>query len=154
MRRNSTSDAATSSQVKLQDAFLGGFMEKVKPQSHCCLLINSFPLSCHGFVPRARAPLPTVDLPSPSLAQNRQYCGTVTCLPAHRTGSCHSYEGPNNMYQKWQCRVTTPPTHQQGETNNCGRRVNQRCTIMTKLVLCSNPHACAQTTVQQMMIVR
>ena len=41
-----------------------------KPRSHCCLLINSFPLSCHGFDPRASAPPPTVDLPSPSHAQN------------------------------------------------------------------------------------
>ena len=35
-----------------------------------------------GFVPR-RAPLPTVDLPSQNLVQNRQYRDTVTCIPAH-----------------------------------------------------------------------
>ena len=38
------------------------------------------PIAPHGFVPR-RAPLPTVGLPSQSLAQNRQYRDTVTCLP-------------------------------------------------------------------------
>ena len=39
------------------------------------------PLLCrHRFFP-IDAPLPTVDLLSPSLAQNRQYRVTVTCLP-------------------------------------------------------------------------
>ena len=39
--------------------------------SHCLAMVSS----------HATAPLPTVDLPSPSLAQNRQYRETVTCSP-------------------------------------------------------------------------
>ena len=69
--------------------------------------------------------------------------------------SCDSFEGPNNMYQKWQYRDTAPPTHHQREKNNCGRRVNQRCTIMTKLVFvfqpaCLCPNSCATNDDRQM----
>ena len=45
--------------------------------------------------------------------------------------------------------ILLPPTHKQGSTCNQGYRMKQRCTIMTKLVLRSEPHACAQTAVRK-----
>ena len=81
----------------------------------------------------------SVDLPSQSLAPNRQYRNTVTCLPTHTEQKCHDCEGPNDLYQKWQYRDTAP-------TNTPTTTEND--------VLRSNPHACAQTAVQQMMLVR
>ena len=118
------------------------------------ILINYFLLSCHGFVPR-RAPQSTVDLPSQKLVQNRQYRDTVTCLPAH-TEQISAKVGDIRIIctRSGSIVILLPPTHQQGSTNNQGHQMNQKCTIMTKLVLCSEPHACAPTAVQQMMIVR
>ena len=115
---------------------------------------GSSPLSCHGFVPR-RAPLPTVDLPSQNLVQNRQYRDTVTCLTAH-TEQIFAKVAKVRIIctRSGSIVILLPPTHQQGSRNNQGHQMNQRCTIMTKLVLCSEPHACAQTAVRQMMIVR
>ena len=42
-----------------------------------------------------------------------------------------------------------PPTDQKGSRNKQGRQMNRWRRIMTKLVLCSEPHACAQTAVRQ-----
>ena len=104
---------------------------------------------------RVRA-IQRVDLPFQSLAPNRQYRDTVTCLPTHthRTGIVTVAKVRIICTRSGGIVILPPPTHQQREKNDCGRPVNQRCTTMTKLVLRSNPHACAQTAVQQMMFVR
>ena len=96
-----------------------------------------------------------VDLPSQNLAQNRQYRDTVTCLPAHTEQRFAKVAEVRVICTRsGSIVILLPPSHQQGSRNNQGHRMNQRCTIMTKLVLCSAPHACAQTAVRQMMIVR
>ena len=79
-----------------------------------------------------------VDLPSQNLAQNLQY----------REQKLVKVVKVQIICTRSGCIVTLlPPTHQQGSRNNQRYR-------MTKLVLCSEPHACAQTAVQQGMIVR
>ena len=96
-----------------------------------------------------------VDLPSQNLVQNRQYRDTVTCLPAHtEQRSAKVAEVRVICTRSGSIVILLPPTHQQGSRNNQGHQMNQRCTIMTKLVLCSEPHACAQTAGQQRRIVR
>ena len=114
-----------------------------------------FPIVLPWFRPTRRAPLPTVDLPSQDLVQKRQYRDTVTCLPAH-TGQRFAKVAEVRIIctRSGSIVILLPPTHQQGSRNNQGHQMNQRFTIMTKLVLCSEPHACAQTAVRQMMIVR
>ena len=59
------------------------------------------------------------------------------------------------MCQKQQYRDTAPTTKRQRGKNNCGRRLNQRCTKMTKLVLviqpaCLCPTSCATKEDRQM----
>ena len=118
-------------------------VDPAKWWSHCCVLINSFPFSCHGFVPR-RAPLPTVGLPSQNLVQNQQYRDAVTCLPAHTEQRFAKVAEVRIICTRSGSIVTLlPPTHQQGSRNSQGHQMNQRCTIMTKLVLCSDTHTCA-----------
>ena len=96
-----------------------------------------------------------VDLPSLNLVQNRQYRDAVTCLPAHTEQKIVTIAKVRTICTRSGIIVILlPPTHQQGSRNNQGHQMNQRCTIMTKLVLRSEPHACAQTATQQRMIVR
>ena len=113
------------------------------------ILINSFPLSCHGFVPR-RAPLPTVDLPSQNLVQNRQYRDST-----HRAKICQGWRYPNNMYQKWQYRDTAPtntPTgiNEQSRTPNEPKMHDndKTCFVFRTACLCSN--CCATNDDRQM----
>ena len=96
-----------------------------------------------------------VDLPSQNLAQNRQYRDTIMCLPAHNEQRLVKVVKVQIICTRsGRIVILLPPTDQQGSRNNQRYRMNQRCTIMTKLVLCSEPHACAQTAVRQEMIVR
>ena len=86
-----------------------------------------------------------VDLPSQNLAQNRQYRDTVTCLPAHTEQRCVKVAKVRIICTgSGSIVILLPPTHQQGSRNDRGHRMNQRCTIRTKLALRSEPHACAQ----------
>ena len=97
----------------------------------------------------------TVDLQSQNLVQNRQYRDTVRCLPAHTEQRFVKVAEVRIICTRsGSIVILLPPTHQQGSRNNQRHQMNQRCTMMTKLVLCSEPHACAQTAVRQMMIVR
>ena len=97
----------------------------------------------------------SVDLPSQNLAQNRQYRDTVTCLPAHNEQRLVKVVKVQIICTRsGSIVILLPPTHQQGSRNNQRYRMNQRCTIMTKLVLRSEPHACAPIAVQHMMIAR
>ena len=66
-----------------------------------------------GFVPR-RAPLPTVDLPSQNLVQNRQYRDTVTCIPAQTEQGFAKIAEVRIICTRSGSIVTLlPPTHQQ-----------------------------------------
>ena len=93
---------------------------------------------------------PSVDLPSQNLAQNRQYHDHLTFLPAHTEQRFVEVAKVLIICTtSGSSVILLPPTHQQGSRNNQGHQMNQRCTIMTKLVLRSEPHACAQTAVRQ-----
>ena len=50
--------------------------------------------------------------------------------------------------------ILLPPKTPTTAKGDRGYRVNQRYTIKTKLILVSNPRACAQTAMQRMMVVR
>ena len=119
-----------------------------------CVLIDSFPLSCHGFVPR-RAPPPTVIFRLRFLHKIDSTAILLTCLPAHNEQRLVKVVKVQVICTRnGSIVILLPPTHQQGSRNDQRYRMNQRCTMTTKLVLCSEPHACAQTAVRQKMIVR
>ena len=94
-----------------------------------------------------------VDLPSQSLAQYQQYRDTVTCFNTHRTKIVTVAKVQVIRTRNSSIVILLPPKKKTARTNDCRHRVNQRCTTMTKLVLCSEPHACAQTAVRQMMML-
>ena len=137
---------------------------------HCPVGRGSFPVLCLNSLAahrdlshlcaarrllRAARSSRLVDLPSQNLVQNRQYRDTVTCLPGHTDQRFAKVAEVRIICTRsGSIVILLPPTHQQGSRNSQGHQMNQRCTMMTKLVLCSEPHTCAQTAVRQMIIVR
>ena len=100
--------------------------------------------------------LPTpVDLPSQSLAQNRQYRDNVTCLPTHTEQICHGCEDPKNLYQKWQS-LDTALTNTPTEIKKRSRTLNEPMmhdndkTCLTFQSTCLCPNSCATNDDRQM----
>ena len=94
-------------------------------------------------------------LPSQSLAQNRQYGDTVTCLQQTPNKNCHSCESPNNLYHKWQYRVTAPtntPTgiKKQSRTPNEPTMHDNDKSCYAFLTACLYPNSCATNDDRQM----
>ena len=83
--------------------------------------------------------------------QNRQHRDTVTCSPTH-TGLKSSWlRRSGYQCQRHQYRDTAPTNDNKQVKAPNEPKMNQ---IMAKIVLVPTPHACAQTAVQQRMIVR
>ena len=85
----------------------------------------------------------SVDLPSQNLVQNRQSRDTVTCIPAHTEQRFVKVAEVRIICTKsGSIVILLPPTHQQGSRSDQGHQMNQRCTMVTKLIFRSEPHAC------------
>ena len=111
-----------------------------------------FPIVLPWFRPTPETP--AVDLPSQSLAQYQQFRDTVTCLPTHTEQKIVTVAKVQIIRTRNSSIVILLPRKTPtATTNDCGHRKNQRCMIMTNFLLCSEPRACAQTAVRQMMML-